>query len=393
MLIGLLLRFIRHEACTMNDFALSKYMYETIASGSANQLQVSSVCNARCIFCSNDMNPFKIFREGFRPLKDIRKGIALLNAYSGEIRLGDSLPGRISEGEALLHPDIVTILKLIREKLPRNTIQISTNGVILTKEFIDRIAPYKPMKLTISYHSDNPKYWCKIFRLPKAQYTIARNSFLHLSKGGFLLEGALVPLPNLVGYKDIENTIKMFKCFSKHIIVYPPGYSVKASAALRKILNVDYRMLSRFLIKMRKKYKVNLLLKTDLLMPLSFSPYLLMQRSFNSSFQNVLWLFSEASYQKARKILKEFNPFVPNEHHAVMVKNYTYRGNIICSGLLMVQDYRRAIKKALGELRKKKVHIDLLVLPSNSFDRYGDDLKGENYSTLSDEFNIPVWHG
>jgi len=87
----------------MNDaLTLSKYMYETIAIGAGNQLPISSVCNAKCIFCSNNMNPFPIYREGFRSLKDVKKGIALLDANNSvEIRIGDSLPGRISEGEAL----------------------------------------------------------------------------------------------------------------------------------------------------------------------------------------------------------------------------------------------------------------------------------------------------
>ncbi len=50
---------------------LSKYMYETVAGGFTNQLPVSSVCSAKCIFCSNHMNPFPIYREGFRALDDI----------------------------------------------------------------------------------------------------------------------------------------------------------------------------------------------------------------------------------------------------------------------------------------------------------------------------------
>lgn len=107
---------------------LSKFMYETVAIGATNQLPISSVCNARCMFCSNEMNPFKIHRVGFRPLDDVKKGIALLDPNSlAEIRPGDSLPGRISEGEALLHPELMAILSLIREKTPNNVIQINTD--------------------------------------------------------------------------------------------------------------------------------------------------------------------------------------------------------------------------------------------------------------------------
>lgn len=376
----------------MKDLTLSKFMYETVAAGYTNQLPISSVCNAKCIFCSNEMNPFPIYREGFRPLEDIKKGIALLNvAPNDEIRLGDSLPGRISEGEALLHPDILKVLKLIRNKFPNNVIQVTTNGILLTKDFIEKLIPYKPLKFTISYHSDNPKFWCKILELKEDKYKIVHDAFFELSKNGFIIEGAMVALPKVVGYADIENTLKAFCFFTKEVCVWAPGYSSQASADLKISLDADYRELSQFLIKMRKKYKMNLFLQTDILMPLNFFPYLVMQDSFRAKFKNVLWLFSEATYDKAKKIIEEWNDFLPNEHYAFMVENLTYQGNIICSGLLMVEDFRKQLIKALPEFKDKNIAIDLIILPLKSFDIYGDDLQGENYSQLSEELKIPIW--
>lgn len=376
----------------MKDLSLSKFMYETVAGNYNNQLPISSVCNAKCIFCSNEMNPFPIYRIGFRPLDDVRKGLTLLNPTLGtEIRLGDSLPGRISEGEALAHPNILEILKLIREKFPNNIIQIPTNGILLTPDFIEKLTPFKPIKFTISYHSDNPKYWCQIFSLPQDKYKIAHDSFFLLAKNGFFIEATIVPLINLVGYDDFENTIKALRFFTKEVFVYAPGYSFKAPEDLRNALEIDYRQLSRFLIEMRKKYKMNLMLLTDLEAPINFFPYQVMHSTFNAQFKNVLWLFSEAAFEKAKKILEEYNKFIANEHYAVLAKNETYRGNIICAGLLMVEDFRKALKKSLPDFKEKNINIDLLILPSISFDRYGDDLSGENYSKLSDEFKIPVW--
>ena len=93
------------------------------------------------------------------------------------------------------------------------------------------------------------------------------------------------------------------------------------------------------------------------------------------------------------KKLDDYQPFVPNNHYAVNVKNYTYEGNIICSGLLMVEDFRKAIRKELDKFSEQGVKIDLFVLPKAAFDRFGDDLTGENYSRLGDEFDIPVWVG
>lgn len=375
-----------------HNMRLSKFMYETVSGGFTSQLPISSVCNARCIFCSNNMNPFPIYREGFRPLEDVKKGIALLDPSAPhEIRLGDSLPGRISEGEALLHPDIFEIFQLIREKFKGRTIQINTNGTMLTKEFVEKLVPFKPIKLSISYHSDNPEYWCKIFKLKQEEYKIARNSFFYLQKYKFLIEGVIVPLPKLVGYADIENTIKNIRPFSDSILIYSPGFSKKASIELKKIMNVDFGELSSFFMKMRKKYNVNLTFLTDPLMPLDFFPYNIMKRTFYSKFQKVLWLFSEAAYDRGEKILKDYDKFTANDHFGIMVKNYTYLGNIICAGLLMVSDFQKAVRKALEQLSKLGVKIDLMILPKIAFDRFGDDLKGNNYSKLADEFNIPIW--
>jgi hypothetical protein len=372
---------------------LSKYMYETIATGSSNQLPVSSVCSAKCIFCSNHMNPFPIYREGFRPLDDIKKGIALLDANAQEIRIGDSLPGRISEGEALLHPEILTILKLVREKSTQSVIQVNTNGSMLTTAFIESLEQFKPMRFTISYHSDNPEHWCAIFNLDMEKYKIARYCFFQLRQREFDVQAVIVPLPNLVGYEDLENTIKNLQCYTNHIIVYPPGYSKMAGPELKKTLEFDPGELSLFLSKMRKRYKINLNNMSDPLMPLRFFPHNFMLRAYNSKYNNVLWMFSSAAYGRAKKILRQYEPSVPNHHYGVNVENLTYGGNISAAGLLMVSDFDKTLGKALKKFSKKDVKIDLVILPKIAFDRYGDDLTTHNYSELKEKYGLPVWLG
>lgn len=381
-----------------HTLSLSEYMYETVAAGSTNQLPISSVCNASCIFCSNNMNPFHIQRIGFRSLDDIKKGIALLDPNTAsEIRIGDSLPGRISEGEALLHPEILTILKIIRDKVPGKVIQVNTNGTLLTKDFIESLIPFKPMKFTISYHSDNLEYWCKIFNFNmergKEKYDIARNSFFLLKKNEFFVEATIVPLPTLVGYNDLENTIKNLRCYTSHILIYAPGFSKLVNPELKKILDVDYHELSRFLNTMRKKYKVFLNFFTDPLKPLDFSPYNFMTRSYDSNFKNVLWLFSEAAYKRCKKILEQYISYVPNNHYAVKVNNRTYGGNISVAGLLTTNDFDKTISRTLKKFTDKNVKIDLIILPRIAFDRYGDDLIGDNYSILMDRYKVMIWVG
>ena len=379
---------------TNSPMTLSKYMYETVSVGATNQLPISSVCNAKCIFCSNEMNPFPIYREGFRPLDDVKRGIALLDANnSAEIRLGDSLPGRISEGEALLHPELFTILKLIRKKAPNRVIQANTNGTMLTNEFIEKLEQFKPMKFSISYHSDKKEHWCKIFNLNEEKYMVARNCFHQLMQKQFIVEGVIVPLPELVGYEDLENTIRSLCCYTKRILIYAPGFSKLASDELKSIIYADYKELSLFFLKMRKRYKIFLDFMSDPLKPLGFTPYSFMVNTYNSKFKNVLWMFSSAAYTRAKKTLEEFIPHVPNNHYGIKVKNKTYGGNINVAGLLMVDDFDKVISREIKKLSEKNIKIDLLILPRIAFDRYGDDLTGKNHSTLEEKYKLPIWLG
>jgi len=373
----------------MSEVGTSTFLSETLALGpeGAYQLPVSSVCNARCIFCSNEMNPFPIHRLGFRPLDDVKQGIALLDPQGEQIRLGDSLPGRISEGEALLHPDLLAILRLVRERAPQSTIQISTNGSLLTAQLVEQLVPFLPMTFTISYHSHNAHNWQRIFSRSERQYTIARDSFGLLSARGFGIEGALVPLPALVGYDDIEQTIRAFKQWTDTVLIWGPGYTRLATPELRAILDTDDRELSRFMARMRKTYQMDLELKPDPLGPLAFAPFRVMRKTVYAKRRHVLWMLSEAAYTRARRTLAGWKGYFPNDHVAVKVKNHTYGGNIVCSGLLMVSDFRTAIREALA----KHGTVDLIILPRNAFDYHGNDLTGEGYARLQEEFGVPVW--
>jgi hypothetical protein len=378
----------------MHEMKVSKFLYETLAGGYTNQLPIASVCNGHCFFCSNDMNPFPIYREGFRPVEDIKRGIALLDPGSpAEIRIGDSLPGRVSEGEALRHPQIFDVLKLIRQKIPNKVIQANTNGTVLAPEFIEKLKPFKPMKMSISYHSDNPEHWCRIFGLGQNDYQTARKSFFHLAKEQFLVEGVIVPLPNLVGWEDIEKTVNSLRPFISNLIVYPPGYSDLASEEQKKALRTDYAELSLFFQRLRKNFRLSIQVMSDPLRPLDFHPAAFMQRTAEAKHKNVLWLFSEAAFKSASKILESHAPFVANNHLPWPVKNLTYGGNIVCAGLLMVKDFDIAAEKALEDLSRRDIRPDLFVLPQIAFDRFGEDLTGVPYSRLTERWDIPVWLG
>ncbi|MFH1727172.1 MAG: hypothetical protein ABIA04_01980 [Pseudomonadota bacterium] len=57
----------------------------------------------------------------------------------------------------------------------------------------------------------------------------------------------------------------------------------------------------------------------------------------------------------------------------------------------MVKDFDLALEKILETYAEQNVKIDLLVLPKIAFDRFGDDLMLNNYSKLSEKYNLPIW--
>jgi hypothetical protein len=58
----------------------------------------------------------------------------------------------------------------------------------------------------------------------------------------------------------------------------------------------------------------------------------------------------------------------------------------------MVNDFRETIKKEIiHKNTDSKPDFDLFITPNNAFNRFGYDLKLENYSRLSEEFKTKVW--
>ena len=107
----------------------SDYFFENVATPiggnqlAANQLQITSACDAKCAYCSNESNAFETLLTKFRDVKEIEKVLYATEFINGSIILNESLPGRISEGEALIHPKFFDILDLIRKKF-RNPIAL-----------------------------------------------------------------------------------------------------------------------------------------------------------------------------------------------------------------------------------------------------------------------------
>ncbi len=357
----------------------SDYFFENISTDAINQIQIASKCNGNCIFCSNNQNPFKIHRCDFREIDEIEKIIwSMPDDMPYEIILNESLPGRISEGEALLHPKLFEILSLIRNKFQNNVIQITTNGSLLNNDLIKELKKFTPMLIRLSLPSTKKEYWKETFSLGDNDYNNAINSISLLRQNNINVESTIIPMPSWVGYKDIEETIKFINSyFLNQVLIYAPGYTDKTKKEAVKKMEYNKLELSDFLQEMSKKYSImfhwsldpNIFLSID-----SNSIENILKFFWKNNIQESCWLTSVSSYDRFKILMEQLTRNVPIKYEIIPVNNNFYGGNIECTGLWVINDIK--------DLNLKNRNI---VLPNNFLDKYGFDLTGKNIVDFTKE--------
>lgn len=122
---------------------------------SIHQIEISSRCNLRCVYCPSRNLDKPTDEGGFgRAKEDISMANferALEWARHFEARGTQGELALTGLGEALLHEHFVEFIRLARLALPDNRITFSTNGILLTEELVEQVAPYRP-EIYISLH-------------------------------------------------------------------------------------------------------------------------------------------------------------------------------------------------------------------------------------------------
>lgn len=360
------------------------------------QLPISSVCNYRCIFCSNYQNPFPIAKNIFRELEDIKTQLCLMPAqYAGPIRMSDALPGRISEGEAFLHPKFFEILELVRRRFLTNVLEFTTNGSMLDEPFLERLARFRPIEIMVSLHSTRPELWARIFGRGASLAGRAIRSPALIRKYGLALAGAIVTLPEICGWPDIERSYASFVAQgAKLMMIWWPGYTQWTLPQKLKDLECSLKKFEAFAAKMKNTYKVPLIVCPETKAPLNLPVKRIMASTMKGNiktgggpYRQVLWLASEAVLERLADMIKTQAPSFSNCHRVAPVKNVTYGGNIICAGLLLVKDFILAGRQAL----QKWPECDLILVPETPFDTLLMDLEGTPAFRMAEDLNKPVW--
>lgn len=113
-------------------------------------VETTNACNLKCKMCVRGMIPLKIGSMDFGLFKKILDESANYGSRNFCLHLF---------GDPLLSQDIAKMIKYIKFKNPKNTILLTTNGTLLTKEKAEEIISNNVDKIVISVHSaDKEKY-------------------------------------------------------------------------------------------------------------------------------------------------------------------------------------------------------------------------------------------
>jgi MoaA/NifB/PqqE/SkfB family radical SAM enzyme len=110
------------------------------------QLILTTRCNLRCKMCG----VWKTYEEEIDTVY-VKKAID--DAY----KMGNLQQVYFTGGEVLLRPDIFRLIKYVKDHYPSVITHLNTNGLLLTRETINRLIDIAPTTLGVSIDSPDPK--------------------------------------------------------------------------------------------------------------------------------------------------------------------------------------------------------------------------------------------
>jgi hypothetical protein len=180
---------------------------------------LSTTCNCRCSFCYEDGNPPGLFDREPR-FVSVQEAVTR-RRY---LRDGRGLP-RESKGffEPLTNPDFLELLRLIREDDPELVIDVTTNGALLSEDFIRRLAELSPIYVNVSLISSDEASRRRVMRDRRAATAIRAIEVMRRREIPFM--GTLVPGPDQT-LDEVQATLEYLDAHEARLIrVAMPGLS------------------------------------------------------------------------------------------------------------------------------------------------------------------------
>lgn len=178
----------------------------------------SGYCNLRCKFCYERSGALPLERS----LLTLGEAAARARHYNHGTATGIITPIN-HYAEPFCNPNLIDILRLVREKSPQEEFLLYTNGSLFTEEIVKQLSELKPVNLGVSLNSANPSIRRQLMGDPNAERSIEAIKWLcehRLRFGGSLVAWPSIPLD------DMANTILYLdKWQSISIVIHLPSYT------------------------------------------------------------------------------------------------------------------------------------------------------------------------
>lgn len=245
------------------SFATKEYIINTVFK--TNVLPIISECNTSCIFCSHKQNPagIEVFRMPKMELEDFSEIINFLTPRK-KIVIGESAT-RIMEGEPLLYKDFIGVLKLVRQKYKDTVIQVTTNGILLDGDIVDKMVGLERIELNVSINCINAEKRKRLLGLKDPGGVKDR---IRLLEGRLKFSGSCVFVPEILDENDIvEMAAFLDASGADNMRLFLPGYTEKTDkgASLESI----YLRLQNLLEKIKAKYAMPIIIEPSFMSDLA----------------------------------------------------------------------------------------------------------------------------
>ena len=185
---------------------------------------ISGYCNCHCEFCLEKGIP-----PGLIPYcRGPRRNLSLAETKTRLKYLDGETQSNIPRAdtpfmEPLLNLHCLEILEAVKKAFPERFLWLETNGMLLTRDVIEKLAEIGVDEVLISLNSASPDVRGRVMQDPRPE--IAIKAVPLLKKFQIPYTGSLVPLPSVPPH-DIEQTIKYLD--ENEVLttmVYLPGYT------------------------------------------------------------------------------------------------------------------------------------------------------------------------
>ncbi len=241
------------------ELASKDYIINTVFR--TNILPIISECNTACIFCSHRQNPegIEVFRLPKLEMKDFEELLDFISPNK-KIVIGEAAT-RITEGEPLLHKNFIEILELLRKRFPNTPIQVTTNGILLTEEMVEKMVEIGNVDLNISVNCINPDKRARILGL-KNLGNIQKS--ISILKDKLKFSGSMVIVPEIIDRQDIEDVVSLLEdCGAESVRIFLQGYTYKSDIK-RDFLDIHNEVME-YTKDIRQKYSIPIVVEPSMI--------------------------------------------------------------------------------------------------------------------------------